>query len=278
MKGVAPRTVLRLGGREGATRAIDRVTVEEPLEIRIAGEPLLTTLRTPGDDHALALGLLHAEGVIRSVADVGTVVHCGRPGDPGWGNVIDVRPGPGVSLDAERIRSARRSTLMTGACGVCGRASIDELLARVDPLPVVAGSVPRERVVEAVERLGESQRGFAATGGSHAAAVWSTDGRLLSTAEDVGRHNAVDKVVGLLLRDGLLPPRPGFASPALLVVSGRVGFEIVQKATVARIGVVAGIGATTTLAIDLAERAGLTLCAFVRHGRCNVHSHPERLA
>jgi FdhD protein len=259
-----------------ATRATsDAVLVEEPLELRIAGDPLVVTMRTPGDDHALALGFLFAEGVIASLADVGSIVHCGHPGEPGYGNVVDVAPGPGVALDPERILSCRREFSVTSSCGVCGRHAIEDLLARVRPLERAGTSLSRARLFELPERLREHQQAFARTGGAHAAAAFDADGQALAWAEDVGRHNAVDKVIGRLLLSGSLSSHANAAT--LLFVSGRTSFEIVQKALSAQLTLVAGVSAPSSLAVALAERAGITLLGFVREGRANVYTHPDRI-
>jgi FdhD protein len=276
---VTTRGVMRLRADGGGESAIDPVAVEEPLEIRVAGETLAVTMRTPGEDHELALGLLLSEGVIAGRDDVGRVFHCGRAGDPGFGNVLDVLPGPGVALSPERVGLARRGTLTTAACGVCGRQSIDDLLARCTPLPP-GEPLPIARLFEGVRALAENQRHFARTGGLHAAALFSASSTLLALREDVGRHNAVDKAVGALLLAGALPlrePAPDGA-PVLLVVSGRVSFEIVQKAVAARVPVVCGVSAPTSLAIDLAARAGVALAGFARGERLNLYAHDERIA
>ncbi len=266
--------------------AEDAVAVEEPLEIRVAGEAVAVTMRTPGDDLDLAVGFLFAEGLIHGAADLGSVAHCGRPGEEGHGNQVEVTPAPGVQLEVERMDATRRGTLTTSACGVCGRRSVDDLLARVGRVPDGA-AVPAELVASAPDRLRGEQGAFARTGGTHAAAILGAGGRLLAVAEDVGRHNAVDKAVGALVRRGALatapplgtpppPPAPEEA-PALLVVSGRASFEIVQKAAAALIPVVAAVGAPSSLAVDLAARAGIALCAFVRGGSFNVYSRPDRI-
>ncbi len=248
----------------------DELVVEEPLEIRVAGDALAVTMRTPGQDADLALGFLFAEGIVQSVSDVGRISHCGKPGDEGYGNTIDVLPGPGVALDPDRLATSRRGTLTTAACGVCGRVTVDDLLARIGKLE--AGErIAVETLQRCTERLREEQVNFARTGGVHAAAALSAQGETLAFAEDVGRHNAVDKVVGTLLREGIL------TEARILVVSGRVSFEIAQKAAVAGIGVVAAVSAPTSLAVDVARSVGLTLCGFVREGRLNVYAHPERL-
>ncbi len=235
-------------------------------------------MRTPGDDAHLAVGFLFAEGLITSIGDVGRVAHCGRPGDEGFGNVMEVGPAPGIALDPERLATSRRGTLTTAACGVCGRRSIDDLLARIEPLgdaPLVSASV----VAASTERLSKMQKSFARTGGLHAAVALGPDGAVLATAEDVGRHNAVDKVVGALLYARNVGARsdPAAARPAVLVVSGRASFEIVQKASVAAIPIIAAVSAPSSLAVDLAERAGIALAGFVRDGAMNLYTHPERI-
>jgi FdhD protein len=289
VKGIVERRVTQfVGDRAERESRVDSIAVEEPLEIRVATEPLAITMRTPGDDAQLALGFLLSEGIIRSIDDVGAVSHCGRPGDEGFGNVIDVTAAPGVSLDVDKVQATRRGTLTTSACGVCGRRSVDDLLAicgRVPPGPAMDLRV----VASATERLRHAQHNFSQTGGVHAAAAMNADGQVLAAYEDVGRHNAVDKVVGALLQRRLVTaesairtadrsPAPPASAPALLVVSGRASFEIVQKATMARIPIVASVSAASSLAIDLAQRSGITLAGFVRSGSLNVYTHPERLA
>jgi FdhD protein len=255
---------------DGVVRCDDDVAVEEPLAIRISGEPLAITMRTPGDDRALVLGFLAAEGIIASLEDISSMAHCGRPGHEGYGNVIDVIPAPLAHIDAERLDASRRDGAMTSACGVCGRREIDDLLARI-PVLAPGPALSREAVSEAAARLRAYQPSFARTGGLHAAAAFDRTGQKLASAEDIGRHNAVDKVVGTLLLRGTA------GGAALLFVSGRTSFEIVQKAAFARIPVIAGVGAASSLAIDLADRAGVALVAFARDGRCNLYTHPERL-
>lgn len=277
---IAPRLVHRSVVTDpGAAPREDAIAVEEPLEIRIAGDPVAVTMRTPGDDGDLALGFLYGEGIVERAADVGTVAHCGRPGSEGYGNVIDVAPGAGTSLAWERVEATRRGTLTTAACGVCGRRSIDDLLAACVPLPP-GPAIARDTVLRAIDEMREAQSLFERTGGTHAAAAYTAGGRRLVGREDVGRHNAVDKVVGALLRDRLVGQgaAPGAGGPALLVVSGRASFEIVQKAIRARLPAVASVSAPTSLAVDLAGRAGLTLAGFVRGRRINVYAHPARLA
>jgi FdhD protein len=255
----------------------DAVAVEEPLEIRVSGDPVAVTMRTPGEDLDLALGFLYAEGVVSCAEDVGSVAHCGRPGDEGYGNVVDVTPGGGAALSLERVEASRRGTLTTAACGVCGRRSVDDLLERCAPL-AAGPAVPLEALSRAVAALAQGQGVFARTGGTHAAVACDASGAALVEREDVGRHNAVDKVVGVLLRQGRVGPRavPG-AVPAILAVSGRASFEMVQKATRAGIAVLASVSAPTSLAVALAERAGVALAGFVRGDRLNLYAHPERI-
>lgn len=271
--GVTVRELIRCQAASVEAPAEDRVIVEEPLELRCGGETLALTMRTPGDDQRLVAGFLFAEGMIRSLQDLSAIVHCGRPGEEGFGNVVEITPSPGIDLDPEAHRAVRRGGLTSSACGVCGRRTIDDLVARVGPLPL-GPLLPWERITEATARLSAQQRRFAHTGGSHAAAALDLAGEVLCAYEDVGRHNAVDKVIGALLYSGRLPADP----PPLLVVSGRAGFEIVQKAAAARIPVVVCVSAPSSLAVDLARRANLTLAAFARGDRFNLYSAPERLS
>jgi FdhD protein len=273
MKGVALRPVLRNSAEPG----LDAVAVEEPLEIRVDGEAIATTMRTPGADGDLALGFLLAEGILRGAADVGTVTLCGRPGEEGYGNVIDVRSAAGIRLDPDRILDGSRFQPMSSACGVCGRRSIDDLVARAGRV-VAPTHVTTETVVGAVNAIRERQPIFSATGGLHAALLVTSSGEVLASAEDVGRHNAVDKAIGALLRRGLVGASASpEAGPSVLAVSSRAGFEIVQKAAAAGVPVVASVSAPTSLAVDLAERTGIALCGFVRGGRCNVYANGWRL-
>lgn len=279
---VASRRVLRVRDGECGERssAPVEVAVEEPLEIRVAGDTFAVTMRTPGQDRELALGLLLCEGVIHGLADVGRVFHCGRPNDEGYGNLIEVAPGPGTALAPEASAFARRGTLMTSACGTCGRQSIDDLVQRCTPLPP-GPCLPLAVLLSASAVLREHQPHFERTGALHAAAVLDAALNVLAASEDVGRHNAVDKCLGALLLAGRLPVHEGGAladpAPRLLVVSGRVSFELVQKAAVARLPIVCGVSAPTSLAIDLAERTGITLAGFARERDLNLYTHPERV-
>ena len=279
--GVSERAASRVRRAAGEGFQADEtsrpVAVEEPLEIRVASDPIAVTMRTPGDDARLAVGFLFGEGIIRSIDQLGAVAHCGRPGEDGYGNVIEVTAAPGVVLDVERVAAARRGTLTTSACGVCGRRSIDDLLANcgtVQPGPRVSIGV----LAGSAQRLSSGQTSFPLTGGAHAAAALDARGELLACFEDVGRHNAVDKVIGALVYERRVPATPGDVAPCILVVSGRASFEIVQKAAVARIPIVASVSAATTLAIDLAVKTGITLAGFLRGDELNLYSHPERIS
>jgi FdhD protein len=273
VKGVARREVRRVAEGVLQPPAPDDVVAEEPLEIRAQGETLAITMRTPGADRELALGFLFAEGVISSRDEVGRVAHCGRPDQEGYGNTIDVVPGPGVSLDIDRLSATRRGTLTTAACGVCGRRSVDDVIARCAPLAVAHATIASATILAAVEGLRGRQPNFARTGGIHGAALHDAQGAVLAAFEDIGRHNAVDKTVGALLLAGRIPGDEA----ALLVVSGRASYEVVQKASAARVPVVASVSAASSLAVDLARAVGITLCGFVRNGTMTVYSHPERI-
>ncbi len=269
---VTVRTAHRLSA--SGTREVrpDQIAVEEPLEIRVHGDSIAITMRTPGDDTNLALGFLYAEGIVRSIDDVGALSHCGRPGTPEFGNTVDLIAAPGIALDLERVSASRRGTLITSACGVCGRRSISDVLEACRP--VESGPTFSVRtVIEGIDQLCERQPAFARTGGLHAAAFLDADGTIVSSAEDVGRHNAVDKATGALVRWR----RVGKAAPVLLAVSGRASFEIVQKA--ARVGVraIASVSAASSLAIDLAGAMNITLASFVRNGACTIYTNSARI-
>jgi FdhD protein len=270
----APTSLLRPG--DGS--ASDLVALEEPLEIRIAGETVGVLMRTPGDDHRLALGFLFSEGIVQSASEFSAVYHCGRPGDEAYGSAIELAPASDARIDWERIEGTKRGFVSSSACGVCGRRAVEDLVAGFvapDPIP----PIPAALVGEKVAALRDHQPVFAATGGTHVAALWAQDGALIAAHEDVGRHNAVDKVVGALLLARAAAPSgsPGPAA-AVLTVSSRAGLEIVQKAARARIPIVATVSAPTSLAIELARASGLTLAGFVRPGRMNVYAGAERLS
>jgi len=276
---ITPDSVARRVVHNGGQPEEDAVVVEAPLEIRVDGETLSVTMRTPGHDQALAVGFLFAEGVICSRDDFSRAEHACVEGEGGACNVVDVQLNSSAPGNAGGRPAVRRGTLSTAACGVCGRLTIRDLLEICRPQPVVP-TVGQGVLARATAELDNNQSDFATTGGSHAAAILDTNGVVLSAHEDIGRHNAVDKVVGALVTSGSVrrpPEDTDEPRPAILVVSGRVSFEIVQKCAVAGVPVVAGVSAASSLAIDLADEMGVTLAAFARNGRFNLYTHPQRV-
>jgi len=270
-----PVVRLDLSAPDGAGRVVrrpDTLAAEEPMEVRVGGEPVVVTMRTPGDDLDLAIGFLLTEGLIASADDVLTAMHCtdlGEDGAPTF-NVVEVALRPGVPApDLE----GRRTFGMTSACGVCGSASIDAVRRRSafdvtgDDVRVDAGLL-----LSLPERLRSAQKVFDRTGGLHAAGLFTAGGDLLALAEDVGRHNAVDKVLGRAARELGWPLRG-----TVLQVSGRASFELAQKAWSAGVPVLSAVSAPSSLAVELCGEAGLTLAGFVRAPRMNLYTHPERV-
>ena len=254
------------------TRRPDTVTAEEPLEVRVSGRALAVTMRTPGDDFDLALGFLLTEGLITGAADVATLMHCldeGEDGRPTY-NVVDVVLRPGVALPDV---SLERSFYTTSSCGVCGKASIDAV--RVRSTYDVRADTTRlapQLLVTLPDALREHQKVFDRTGGLHAAGLFTADGELLAVREDVGRHNAVDKLIGWAAREQRLP-----LTGCVLMVSGRASFELTQKALMAGIPCLAAVSAPSSLAVELAAESGMTLVGFLRPPRMTVYAGAERL-
>jgi len=271
------RTVVRvdLGGTPTVRRAPDSLSAEEPLEIRVgpAGArraPLAVTMRTPGDDLDLAIGFLLTEGLIRYADDVYTAQLCAGDQETNTYNVVDVTLAPGVPAPAT---DPARNFYTTSSCGVCGKASIDAVRTRSRfDVAADASTVDARILVGLPGALRERQRGFAATGGLHAAGLFTVDGELLCLREDVGRHNAVDKVVGWAAREHRLP-----LAGHVLMVSGRASFELCQKAWMAGIPTLAAVSAPSTLAVDLATEAGMTLVGFLRGQTFNVYAGSQRV-
>ncbi len=260
------------------TDVVDSVAVEEPLELQLcsstashsAAKSISITMRTPGDDVDLALGFLVGEAIISGTEEVFSVDHCGDPDkDTGNRNTIRVELNPGVEVDLERLT---RHFYTTSSCGVCGKASIDAL--RVSGSQVIKGSfsIDRSVLVRIPDDLREQQHVFHKTGGLHAAAAFDLQGEIVVAREDVGRHNAVDKVVGALLRMKRLP-----AKDLGLMVSGRTSFELVQKALVAGMPLLASVSAPSSLAIGLAREFGMTLVGFLRDGNFNIYAGGQRI-
>jgi len=277
----AQRRVLRVDVGTGARRPrADSLAVEEPLEIRVGGRPVSVTMRTPGDDLDLAHGFLLTEGLIPGADAVVRAIWCASPPGPGGSsgpaaantyNVLDVTLAPGVVLPE---LSLDRSFYTTSSCGVCGKASIDAIRTRSPYDVAVDGVVVDPEVLTALpDRLRAAQRVFDRTGGLHAAGLFTADGELLCLREDVGRHNAVDKVVGWAAREGRLPLRG-----CVLLVSGRASFELAQKAVVAGIPVLAAVSAPSSLAVELAAESGATLVGFLRGTSMNVYTGAQRIA
>jgi FdhD protein len=272
------RRVIRI--RDGAVSARpDTLVAEEPLEIRLNGRPLAITMRTPGDDFALAAGFLVSEGVLGAADELRNIVYCAGATADGVNtyNVVDVQTAPDVVVPDITLE---RNVYTTSSCGLCGKASLDAVrtTARwaIDDGDESAGAPMRlepELLSELPERLRAAQRVFDRTGGLHAAALFSEDGELLDVREDVGRHNAVDKLVGRALRNDALP-----LSRTLLMVSGRASFELAQKAVMAGIPVLAAVSAPSSLAVDLAAETGLTLVGFLRGTSMNIYAGDHRIA
>jgi FdhD protein len=268
---------------DGVVHATDVAAAEEPLDVRLEGRSFAIIMRTPGEDRALAAGFLLSERVIRSAEDIGAIEHCRHPDETKAHHVVNVFLLGDAAARVPALLERRRQVVANSSCGVCGRATIDELRADIAPL-AVAWSVDVGVIRQLPDRLRARQSTFEETGGLHGAAAFAPGGALLASAEDVGRHNAVDKVVGsFLLADASSDSRGRSAdrvasAAGLLMVSGRVSFEIVQKAWIAGIPVVAAISAPTSLAVELAHEAGITLLGFVRERSLNIYSHGARIA
>ena len=246
----------------------DAVAREEPLEIRVRGQRVTVTMRTPGHDEELAVGFLLTEGIIRTREEIVEVGHCQQGEAAAERNVLNVFLAPAVIVDFERLT---RHVSSTSSCGVCGKTSIESVHQHFPPVSSEA-SVSVETLCQLPDGLQAAQETFRRTGGLHAAGIFSSQGRLIVLREDIGRHNAVDKVVGFGCRDGQLP----FDSHILLV-SGRASFEIMQKALAARIPIIAAVSAPSSLAVEFARESGQTLVGFLRGKSLNVYSHAERI-
>ena len=265
---------------DDARERAETLVVEEPLEIRVNGTPVTVTMRTPGSDVELAQGFLLTEGVIAHRDDVLTVRYCldagavSIPGSPRSSphtyNVLDVTLSPGVRMPEVDIR---RNFYTTSSCGICGKASLEavRLISRYCPGDDPA-TVAAETMTALPDRLRTAQKVFASTGGLHGAALFTVEGEMLVVREDIGRHNAVDKVIGWALEHDRIP-----LGATVLLVSGRASFELTQKAVMAGIPVLAAVSAPSSLAVDLAGQSGLTLVAFLRGDSMNIYSRRDRI-
>lgn len=267
----APARVLAMRDGDVVEQA-DRLAGEEPLAIRVAGpgqEPIdvAVTMRTPGSEEELALGFLHSEGLIAPDEVVGV-----ERGDPGRLSQPDDEVLVRLRRPFDPAVVPARHFVATASCGICGKASIDELAVRCAPIPTGRAIAP-EVLFGLPEVLRAAQSVFEATGGLHASGLFDPDGRLLRLREDVGRHNALDKLIGASLLAGEIP-----LHERIVLVSGRVAFELVQKAATAGVPILAAVGAPSDLAVETAERLGVTLVGFLRGRSCNVYAHPERVA
>jgi len=257
----------------------DHVVIEEPLEIRLGfstpegrvTRSVSITMRTPGHDHELAAGFLFTESIVQQASDIVSIDPCGSPApDTGRDNVIRVELSPSIDVDLGRLQ---RHFYTTSSCGVCGKASLDALrVVGVDPMSADGPMFAKHTLIEVPDKLRMRQGTFDKTGGLHAAAVFDSDGNLITTMEDIGRHNAVDKVVGALLLDDKLP-----ASDYGLIVSGRASFELMQKAAVAGIPLLAAVSAPSSLAVQVALEFNMTLVGFLRGNTFNIYAGEQRI-
>lgn len=265
MQGIGAGSIIRRTEQGGHEYVTDEVTIEEPLEIRIGGKPVATTMRTPGNDKELAAGFLLAEGIVRKRADLRAITVRSE-------NIIEVDLAPAVKFSPA---AAQRFGTISSSCGLCGKTSIEFIRQQFPPIDFTRD---RTRVAEATlldlpGQLRAGQGNFARTGGIHAAGIFDVAGKPLIIREDIGRHNAVDKAVGRAFLEGVLP-----LSGHVLVVSGRSSLEIVQKALAAGIPIVAAVSAASSLAVNFARECGQTLVGFLRPPTFNVYSHVERIA
>jgi FdhD protein len=270
--------VQRVSANGTTAQLEDALAVEEPLEIRIGfgsdgrrvHKAISITMRTPGDDESLAVGFLFSEGIIKSREQIAAIQHCGKPSpDKGIRNTIRVDLSDGVEVDLKRLE---RHFYTTSSCGVCGKSSIEALQTGISKLTDDGPSISAEIIHELPASGIASQSTFEKTGGLHASVIFNANGEIDAIAEDVGRHNALDKVIGKKFVSGEVP-----LSNSILLVSGRASFELVQKALMAGIPIMAAVGAPSSLAVELSLEYGMTLIGFVRDGRFNIYSGEHRV-
>jgi FdhD protein len=254
---------------EKPRRRTDDLAAEEPLEIRVRGKSVAITMRTPGHDEELAAGFLLSEGLIRRRTDVTAISHCQQGEAADHGNTLNVFLAPDVTVDFEQLT---RHVFASSSCGLCGKASIEAVHQHFSPVTSRVKVAPKV-ILQLPLRLRAVQKTFAKTGGLHAAAIFDAQGKLIVSREDVGRHNAVDKVIGHGFLKGLLP-----LDKHVLLVSGRASFEIMQKALAAKVPIVCAVSAPSSLAVEFARESGQTLVGFLRDETMNIYAHPNRLA
>jgi len=247
-------------------RARDELAVEEPLEIRVDTRPVSVTMRTPGNDDELAAGFLFTEALVKQRADIAKIRPSARNQNK---NVIDVFLSPDVTVDLERLK---RSVFVSSSCGLCGKASIEMVHQHFKAVRSQRAKITGELLLTLPSKMRAAQQTFERTGGLHAAALFTTEGELIVIREDIGRHNAVDKVIGFGLLNDLLP-----FDQHVLVVSGRASFEILQKAIAGRVSIVCAVSAPSSLAVEFARESGITLVGFMREDRLNVYSGEKRI-
>jgi FdhD protein len=258
--------ILRSGPAGKWARRADQVAVEEPLEIRVRGRSVAVTMRTPGHDDELAAGFLLTEGIVRRGKDIIGIASCAASPEPD--NTLNVFLAAGVKVDFERLT---RHVFAASSCGLCGKASIDSVQEHFPP--VNSSMTIRAKTILALpEKMARAQRTFSRTGGLHAAAIFDARGKLIVLREDIGRHNAVDKVIGY----GLLKEKMPY-DKCVLLVSGRASFEIMQKALAARVPVICAVSAPSSLAVEFARESGQTLVGFLRAETMNIYSFPDRI-
>ena len=256
------------GGLDNETE--DWVAREEPLEIRVKGESIVVTMRTPGHDEELAIGFLLAEGVITNSSDVLEIAYCQQGEASLHKNILNVFLSPEVEINLDRLK---RNVYASSSCGLCGKASIESLQNIFEPLNKIETVISVDKILTLAQKLRAKQSTFDKTGGLHAAGMFDRNGELLVLREDIGRHNAVDKILGHLFLKNRMP-----LEDCVLMVSGRASFEIIQKSLAGRVGIICAVSAPSSLAVDMAKESGQTLIGFLRERKFNVYSHKERIS
>ena len=256
------------GGLDNETA--DCVAREEPLEIRVKGESIVVTMRTPGHDKELAIGFLLAEGVITNSSDVLEIAYCQQGEASLHKNILNVFLSPEVEINLDRLK---RNVYASSSCGLCGKASIESLQNIFEPLNKIETVISVDKILTLAQKLRAKQSTFDKTGGLHAAGIFDRNGELLVLREDIGRHNAVDKILGHLFLKNRIP-----LEDCVLMVSGRASFEIIQKSLAGRVGIICAVSAPSSLAVDMAKESGQTLIGFLRERKFNVYSHKERIS